>query len=273
MTKISFYVLIVLGFSAFLSSCQIEKQYHSGGFKVNGPQWGISGNKEVTSRKPEVKPSKSTTYNKNNVSTSSLLGNEFSRRNNQEIDLKQDQTTHRNSSDLTRDFQGSFFTKSKRVFPPDTVIIYDTVFEEEVLIIPDSIKVKHDAMMLKSQELKEKSLLPTIIGYVLLLIGSFGVFSSVIVFAFSFGQAITPALIILAGSLIVFLFSGLSISKGMKMETEARMLAKKAKALIEPYEAPKPKSTKAKKSNKKLLIGILIGYAILQFGVAILSAL
>lgn len=331
MTKISFYALIVLGFSAFLSSCQIEKQYHSNGFKISGPQWGISANKGQSSNRSAISPDQNQQNNSTNKtkttnlhysksvgskktqnlieanasktfkncianglnntivtttnpiksssnpnstnSSRSYFWDRISRRNFQYSSNSPFYRTNGNSAMSTKSSLGYLSNKPSNVLPPDTVIIYDTVFEEEVLIIPDSIKVKHDAMMLKSQELREKSLLPTVGGYVLLLIGSIGVFLSVIVAAFSFGQAITPALLILAGSLIVFLFSGLSISKGMKMESEARMLAKKAKALITPFEAPKPKSTKTKKSNKKLLIGILIGYVILQFGAAILSAL
>jgi hypothetical protein len=110
--------------------------------------------------------------------------------------------------------------QQSNVFPPDTVIIYDTVFEEEILIIPDSTKALHDAMMLKSQELKEKSLLPMIGGYVMLMLGSIGIIISAMVAVFSFGNATIAALLILGASLLVILFGGLTISKGMKMESD-----------------------------------------------------
>jgi len=280
MTKISFYALIVLGFSAFLSSCQIEKQYHSNGFKISGPQWGIPANKGQSSNRSAISPDQNQQNNSTNKTKTYNLNYSKSVGSKKTQNLIEANASKTFKNCIANGLNNTIVTTTNPIKsssnPNSTnssVIIYDTVFEEEVLIIPDSIKVKHDAMMLKSQELREKSLLPTVGGYVLLLIGSIGVFLSVIVAAFSFGQAITPALLILAGSLIVFLFSGLSISKGMNMESEARMLAKKAKALITPFEAPKPKSTKTKKSNKKLLIGILIGYVILQFGAAILSAL
>ncbi len=331
MTKISIYALIVLGFSAFLSSCQIEKQYHSNGFKISGPQWGISANKGPSSNRSAIspdqnqqnnstnktktpnlnysqligsketdiatnnkheysnaKPSKTddflnlfsvtipqnTITNKKNTPTNNrFFWDEFSSTKFQENRNSETLTENGNSLNLSTNSFRSFFINPQPIFPPDTIIIYDTIFEENALIIPDSTMAKYDAMILKSQELKEKSLLPIIGGYVVIILGSIGVFFSAIIATISLGEAIGAALIILGVSLIVLLLGGISVGNGMKMESESRILAKKAKALLEPYEGKKPPKKPMKKSSKKLILAILGAYLVLQIGLGILTAL
>ena len=277
MTKISIYALIVLGFSAFLSSCQIEKQYHSGGFKINGPQWRISSNESTivptqhkSGKSMDFQQSKDGKQNFNNTSNKKSTG--LLQGNSMETKIvNANNTLFQNGP--TRLHSYSNYYKSFNSAPPDTVVIYDTVFEEDVLIIPDSIKKQSDSLLLKSKQVRKKSYLPLIASYLLLSAGSTGVFFAAIIALFSMGSAFNVALLFLVASILVLILGILLLLKGSKLEGQARVLTKQSKEILKPYQEAKPPKQPMKKSSKKLLYAILGGYLLLQLGFGILSAL
>ncbi|MFN5888975.1 MAG: hypothetical protein ACK448_01135 [Bacteroidota bacterium] len=277
MSKLSIYALIVLGFTAFLSSCQIEKQYHSGGFKIHGPQWGISAN-ESTKAPPQHEPSKSNTLQKTKESrgittyTTSKKSNGQVMKSSNEADIENAKNSLNSKGFLLLNC-GNNLHKSNRFFPPDTVVIYDTVFEEDVLIVPNSIKTQSDSLLLKSKEIRKKSYLPLFGAYLLLTSGSTGVFLAAIIALFSMGNEYTIALLLLGASILALLLGVLLLVKGSKLDVQARMMARKSKELLKPYEQAKPAKKPMKKSSKKILYIILGAYLLLRIGLVISGSL
>lgn len=194
---------------------------------------------------------------------------------------KKDETTFNTSRAKILPFGNAIPQAHKFIFyqqnsflPPDSVIVYDTVFEEEVIIIPDSINKQHQALLDESKLMKQKSRAPLTIGYLLLTVGGLGLFVSAFLLFIAFIGSQTAsmgALLIAMGVSILLLFiGGIFFSKGLAFETKSRILAKKAKTLLAPYTPAKAPTQGTKKSTKKILLLLLAAYAVLRFAVLFL---
>ncbi len=273
MTKIVINFLWLLGFSAFLISCQVEKKYHSSGFHVRSISPSLfSSTKEnkasnfgkthVTNKYPTIKKESAKIFHEE--PTLLTYKKSVQTLSNTETLSKTDCGKHGN---VVKDWFNSA-TKHRGIFPPDSIIIYDTVYEEEIMIIPDSIHKQYESLMAESKAFKEKSKTPTLIGYILLLLGGAGLAFSFMFFLFAlgFGDGILVATLIgMAVSLLLVIIGGFTMNRGISLETQSRILARKAKALLAPYEPAKPAPQKMKKSTKKLLISLVAAYAALRF--------
>ncbi len=263
MTKIYVYCLIFIGFSALLSSCEIEKHYHSRGYHIawNATKQGSA--KKMThpagthTNNPTQKTSKSTDHSFNDFSKT------------EENTLKNTNPKHLPFVNAIPQAHKFIFHPQNSFLPPDSVIVYDTVFEEEVMIIPDSINKQHQALLDESKLMKQKSRAPLTIGYLLLTVGGLGLFVSALLLFIAFiGSQTTTmgALLIAMGVSILLLFiGGIFLSKGLAFETKSRILAKKAKTLLAPYAPAKAPTKGTKKSTKKILLLVLAAYAALRF--------
>lgn len=233
------------------SSCDIEKKYHSPGYRI---QWRNATAGETKS-KPAALKTKVSLGEKSTESYPTILHSQL-------------QTTPISYSN-----PGVSISKVP-VIPPDTVIVYDTVFEEDVIVVPDSIKSEHERLLAKADALKKKRAVPYILGYLALSLGgSLFFYAALFTFiALGWGDSLLIPLIALGVSILLLLFGSLCIKRGLVLEGEIRKLNRRAKELIAPYLPPKPAPQKAspKKSKNRWLIYLAGAYFALRLAIALL---
>jgi len=260
--------MVILGFVAFLGSCQIEKQYHSAGYRV---QWTATGKRNYTPKSISSPHERFTQKNTHSTSSKNHKNNEekqqttFENINHPQVGKISKQTENIEVGSVTRTV---IRNNRKPVFPPDTVVVYDTVYEEEIMILPDSIKSKYDSLLEQAEFLRKKSTTPTIVGYLLLSFGGSAFFLAALflLIALSFRESILGSLIAMGVSLILLIGGSITINRGLKMQSTSRKLIKEAKALIAPYvsQTPAVNRGESKKSNKRWILYASLIYLALQ---------